>query len=66
MNKENVAYAELARTLEEEFHKKQGAGLLANLNKKNVDGLDVTQDKILSNIKEQLASYQNEDRKSVV
>lgn len=61
MNKENVAYVELARTLEEEFHKKQGAGLLANLNKKNVDGLDVTQDKILSNIKEQLASYQNEE-----
>lgn len=52
---------ELAKVLEEEFHKKQGAGLLANLNKKNVEGLDVTQEKILNGIKEQLSTYQNEE-----
>lgn len=61
MNKEKTALIELAKTLEDEFRKKQGAGLFANLNKKNVDGLDVTQDKILSNIKEQLISYQKDD-----
>lgn len=60
MNKENTAYIVLAKTLEEEFHRKQGAGLLANLNKKNVDGIEVTQEKILNGIKEQLSSYQNE------
>lgn len=65
MNKENNAYIELAKTLEEEFHKKQGASLLANLNKKNVEGLDVTQEKILKNIKEQLSSYQNEKREEL-
>lgn len=60
MNRENTGYMELAKTLEAEFHKKQEAKLLANLNKKNVDGLRVTKAKILSDIREQLSLYQSE------
>lgn len=60
MNRENTGYMELAKTLEAEFHKKQEVKLLANLNKKNVDGLRVTKAKILSDIREQLSLYQNE------
>lgn len=52
---------ELAKIVEAEFHKKQGANLLANLNKKNIGELEVTKEKILEAIKEQLGSYQNED-----
>jgi Flp pilus assembly CpaF family ATPase len=65
MNKNNQAYIELARSLEDEFHKKQGAGLLANLNKKKVEGLDVTQEKILKDIREQLSFYQNEEGEEI-
>lgn len=61
MNREKKEYYLLAKQLEEEFHKKQDAGLLANLNKKNVEGLTVTKDKILTDIREQLSEYVNED-----
>ena len=40
MNKDDKAYERLAATLCEEFHKKQGAGLLANLEKRNLDALE--------------------------
>ena len=58
-NKEE--YMALAKTLEAEFHSKQDAGLLANLNKKNVEALSVTREKILKDMKEQLFLYQNEE-----
>ena len=35
MNSENIVYEELAGKLCEEFHRKQSAGLLANLEKRN-------------------------------
>lgn len=61
MNRNKQEYMELAKILEAEFHSKQDAGLLANLNKKNVEALSVTRDKILKAIREQLVLYQNED-----
>ena len=61
MNKNNESYVKLAKTLEAQFQKKQEAGLLANLNRRNVEGLDVTREKILSDIRQQLALYENED-----
>lgn len=60
MNKDDTAYSALAAKLCEEFHKKQSAGLLANLEKRNLDALDVSREKILSNMKSELGLYQNE------
>ncbi len=59
MNK-NSGYKELALTLCEEFSKKQSAMLLSNLNKRNTDALDVSKEKMLSVIREELSSYQDE------
>lgn len=56
-----MEYIELAKKVEAEFYQKQGAGLLANLNKKNVNELEMTQEKILHLLREQLRLYQNED-----
>lgn len=61
MNREKAEYLGLAKKLEEEFKNKQGANLLANLNKKNVEGLDVTQDKILKDIRNQLYFYEDSE-----
>ncbi len=61
MNKGSMEYIELAKKVETEFYQKQGAGLLANLNKKNVNELEMTQEKILHLLREQLSLYQNED-----
>ena len=60
MERENKAYVELANRLVEEFYKKQSAGLLTNLNKRNVDELDVSREKILRSIREELSNYQSE------
>ena len=57
MNKEIKAYIDLARLLESEFYAKQDAGILANLNKKNIAGLHVTREKILNDMREQLKDY---------
>ena len=57
---ENKAYVELANKLVEDFYKKQSAGLLSNLNKRNVDELEVSREKILKSIREELADYENE------
>ena len=51
MNKEIKAYEGLASSLCEEFHKKQGSGLLANLEKRNLDALEVSREKILESMK---------------
>lgn len=56
----NKAYLQLANLLVEEFYKKQSAGLLSNLNKRNVDELSVSREKILKDIREQLGEYQSE------
>lgn len=61
MIKDKKVYMELAKLLCEEFQKKQGASLLANLTKRNMDALDVSKEKILSEIREELLSYQDED-----
>ena len=47
MSRDDIAYEKLATSLCEEFHKKQGAGLLANLEKRNLDALEVSREKIL-------------------
>ena len=60
MDTENKAYLQLANLLVEEFYKKQSAGLLSNLNKRNVDELSVSREKILKDIREQLGEYQSE------
>ncbi|MEE1078388.1 MAG: ATPase, T2SS/T4P/T4SS family [Agathobacter sp.] len=65
MNKEMKAYIDLARVLESEFHERQDAGILANLNKKNIEGLQVTQEKILKDMREQLKDYQDEAGKEL-
>lgn len=60
MDLKNKAYLQLANLLVEEFYKKQSAGLLSNLNKRNVDELSVSRVKILKDIREQLGEYQSE------
>ena len=60
MDRENKAYQGLANTLVEEFYKKQSAGLLSNLNKRNVDELSVSREKILESIRAELDDYQSE------
>ena len=50
MNRKDKAYEQLANVLCEDFHKKQSAGLLANLEKRNLDALDVSKEKILREI----------------
>ncbi len=60
-----MEYMELAKKVEAEFYQKQGAGLLANLNKKNVNELEMTQEKILYLLREQLSLYQNEEGKEL-
>ncbi len=57
-NKENIEA--LANHLCEGFFKRQSANLLANVEKKNVEKLDVTRDRILSAISEELEEYEDE------
>ena len=61
MNRKNKEYEALASALCEEFHKKQSAGLLANLEKRNLDALDLSREKILGEIRQELFSYENEE-----
>lgn len=60
MDKRNNEYLQLANLLVEEFYKKQSAGLLSNLNKRNVDELLVSREKILKDIRAGLSDYQTE------
>lgn len=64
MNIKN-SYEELAISLCEGFFKRQSASLLTNVEKKNVDQLDVTRERILDSIKEELANYVNDDGESL-
>lgn len=52
---------ELATSLAENFFKRQSANLLNNVEKKNVDKLEVTRDRILESIKEELVDFEDED-----
>lgn len=65
MSKERNGYEELARMLCEEFQRKQSATLLANLNKRNMDALDVSKNKILEDVSVELAGYEDEDHKAL-
>lgn len=56
-----MEYGELALLLCEEFQRKQSASLLANLNKRNLDALDVSKEKILADVREELKDYQDEE-----
>lgn len=60
MNQNKEEYRKLARSFEAKFHSKQEAGLLANLNKKNVKAFQITKETILEDIKKELSFYQNE------
>ena len=60
MNQNKEEYRKLARSFEAKFHLKQEAGLLANLNKKNVKAFQITKETILEDIKKELSFYQNE------
>lgn len=73
MKNENRAYVELANRLVEEFYKKQSAGLLSNLNKRNMDELEVSREKILKTIRSELSEYESdsgaaitEDEKDII
>ena len=60
MKNENRAYVELANRLVEEFYKKQRAGLLSNLNKRNMDELEVSREKIIKTIRSELSEYESD------
>ena len=65
MNKEENVYKELALLLCEEFHRKQSVMLLTNLNKRNTDALDVSKEKILADVREELKDYQDESGRAL-
>ena len=65
MDRESRAYPALASMLVEDFYKKQSAGLLSNLNKRNVDELMVSREKIIKEIREQLSEYQTESGEAI-
>ena len=54
-------YQDLAMTLIEEFYRKQNQGLVTNLNKRNYESLEVTPDKIVSEIWNDMLDYVDED-----
>ncbi|MDD3138850.1 MAG: ATPase, T2SS/T4P/T4SS family [Lachnospiraceae bacterium] len=63
MSKERTVYEKLALLLCEEFQRKQSASLLANLNKRNTEALDVSKSKIVEDIREELSEYQDENKR---
>lgn len=50
-------YEALARTLVEDFYKRQNTGLLGNLSKKNYEELSVSRERIKEDLRNQLSSY---------
>jgi len=65
MSKEKSEYEELALLLCEEFHRKQSAALLANLTKRNTNALDVSKERILSDVRAELKDYQDENGRAL-
>lgn len=54
-------YAALAEHLVEDFYKRQNAGLLNNLSKRNYEELSISRDKIKADLREQMSEYVDED-----
>ena len=61
MTKNITDYEELASLLCEEFHKKQSASLLTNLEKRNLDALEVSRERLLLELRGELSGYENEE-----
>ena len=61
MTKNITDYEELASLLCEEFHKKQSASLLTNLEKRNLDALEVSRERLLLDLRGELSGYENEE-----
>lgn len=54
-------YAALATKLVEDFYKKQNAGLLANLSKRNYEELSASKEKVKETLRKELAEYVDVD-----
>lgn len=54
-------YAALATKLVEDFYKKQNAGLLANLSKRNYEELSASKEKVKETLRKELAEYVDDD-----
>lgn len=54
-------YKKLAAELVENFYKKQNAGVLSNISKRNYGDLSITRDKVVSNLREQMSGYADEN-----
>ena len=61
MNEDVKAYMALATRLVEDFYKKQNAGLLANLSKRNYEELSASKDKVKDSLRRELAEYVDAD-----
>ncbi len=59
------AYQELAEQLVSEYYKTQSAELLANLEKRNLEELSLTKEKILGDIRLKLSDYEDEDGRPI-
>ena len=66
MSKGRNVYEELATLLCEEYLRKQSASLLANLEKRNLDALDISKNKILEDVRAELLQYQDHFLKLVL
>ena len=58
---EMKAYAMLATKLVDEFYKKQNAGLLANLSKRNYEELSASKEKVKETLRKELSEYVDSD-----
>ena len=58
-------YAALAEHLVEDFYKRQSAGLLNNLSKRNYEELSISREKIKADLREQLSEYVDEDGREI-
>lgn len=57
INEKTKAYEALARNLVEEFYRKQNAGLLANLSKRNYEELSASKEKVKESLRMEMAEY---------
>ena len=64
MDRENEL-KKLAKHLLDEFYSKQSEGLLTNLSKKNLDELSISKGKIISNLYDELGSYEDSEGKEI-
>lgn len=64
MDRENEL-KKLAKLLLDEFYSRQSEGLLANLSKKNLEELSISKGKIISNLYDELGSYEDSEGKEI-